>query len=96
MAEGFWRPFLGSLKEHGLTGARLVMFDANLGLTAATNHMFHGSSWHRYQVVFLHNLHFRVPKAGLDMLAPAANGVFMIQASEQVGSHLQRVSEILC
>ncbi len=30
-AEGFWRQFLGSLKERGLTGTRLVISDAHLG-----------------------------------------------------------------
>jgi putative transposase len=33
-AESFWRQFLGSLKERGLTGTRLVISDAHLGLTA--------------------------------------------------------------
>jgi transposase-like protein len=30
-AEGFWRQFLGSLKERGLNGTRLVISDAHLG-----------------------------------------------------------------
>jgi transposase-like protein len=43
-AEGFWRQFLGSLKERGLDGTRLVISDAHLGLTAAIKRMFQGSS----------------------------------------------------
>ncbi|QPN71750.1 transposase [Synechococcus sp. CBW1108] len=46
-AEGFWRQFLGSIKERGLTGTRLVISDAHLGLTAAIRRMFQGSSWRR-------------------------------------------------
>ena len=46
-AEGFWRQFLGSIKERGLTGTRLVISDAHLGLTAAIKRMFQGSSWRR-------------------------------------------------
>jgi putative transposase len=46
-AEGFWRQFLGSLKERGLTGTRLVISDAHLGLTAAIKRMFQGCSWRR-------------------------------------------------
>jgi len=49
-AEGFWRQFLGSLKERGLTGTRLVISDAHLGLTAAIRRMFQGSSWQRCRV----------------------------------------------
>ena len=46
-AEGFWRQFLGSLKERGLDGTRLVISDAHLGLTAAIKRMFQGCSWRR-------------------------------------------------
>jgi len=63
-AEGFWRQFLGSLKERGLTGTRLVISDAHLGLTAAIRRMFQGSSWQRCRVHFLRNLLSQVPKAG--------------------------------
>ena len=45
-AEGFWRQFLGSLKERGLTGTRLVISDAHLGLTAAIKRMFQGWPGH--------------------------------------------------
>jgi putative transposase len=64
-AEGFWRQFLGSLKERGLTGTRLVISDAHLGLTAAIKRMFQGClSWQRCRVHFLRNLLSHVPKAG--------------------------------
>ena len=70
-AEGFWRQFLGSLKERGLTGTRLVISDAHLGLTAAIKRMFQGCSWQRCRVHFLRNLLSHVPKAGQDMVAAA-------------------------
>ena len=70
-AEGFWRQFLGSLKERGLDGTRLVISDAHLGLTAAIKRMFQGSSWQRCLVHFLRNLLSHVPKAGQDMVAAA-------------------------
>jgi putative transposase len=63
-AEGFWRQFLGSLKERGLTGTRLVISDAHLGLTAAIKRMFQGCSWQRCRLHFLRNLLSHVPKAG--------------------------------
>ena len=78
-AEGFWRQFLGSLKERGLTGTRLMISVgeafpggiAHLGLTAAIRRMFQGSSWQRCRVHFLRNLLSHVPKAGQDMVAAA-------------------------
>jgi len=70
-AEGFWRQFLGSLKERGLTGTRLVISDAHLGLTAAIKRMFQGCSWQRCRVHSLRNLFSHVPKAGQDMVAAA-------------------------
>ena len=78
-AEGFWRQFLGSLKERGLTGTRLVISDAHLGLTAAIKRMFQGCSWQRCRVHFLRNLLSHVPKAGQDMVAAAMKSVFVIQ-----------------
>ena len=94
-AEGFWRQFLGSLKERGLTGTRLVISDAHLGLTAAINRMFQGSSWQRCRVHFLRNLLSHVPKVGQDMVAAAMKAVFVIQKPEQVRAHWQQVTEML-
>ncbi len=85
-AEGFWRQFLSSLKERGLTGTRLVISDAHLGLTAAIKRMFQGCCWQRCRVHFLRNLLSHVPKAGQDMVAAAMKAVFVIQAPDQTGS----------
>ena len=54
-AESFWRQFLGSLiargfceaVELGLTGTRLVISDAHLGLSTAIKLMHQGCSWRR-------------------------------------------------
>jgi len=94
-AEGFWRQFLGSLKERGLTGTRLVISDAHLGLTAAIKRMFQGCSWQRCRVHFLRNLLSHVPKAGQDMVAAAMKAVFVIQKPQQVRAHWQQVTEML-
>ena len=94
-AEGFWRQFLGSLKERGLTGTRLVISDAHLGLTAAIKRMFQGYCWQRCRVHFLRNLLSHVPKAGQDMVAAAMKAMFVIQAPDQVRAHWQRVTEML-
>jgi transposase-like protein len=46
-AEGFGRLVLGSPNGRGLTGNRLVISDAHLGLTAAIKRMFQGCCWRR-------------------------------------------------
>jgi len=94
-AEGFWRQFLGSLKERGLTGTRLVISEAHLGLTAAIKRLFHGSSLQRCRVHFLRNLLSHAPKVGQDMVAAAMKAVFVIQKPEQVRAHWQQVTEML-
>jgi putative transposase len=94
-AETFWRQFMGSLKERGLTGTRLVISDAHLGLKAAIKRMFQGCSWQRCRVHFLRNLLSHVPKAGQDMVAAAMKAVFVIQKPEQVRAHWQQVTEML-
>ncbi len=71
-AEGFWRQFLGSLKERGLTGTRMMISDAHLGLTAAIKRMFQGCCWERCRVHFLRNLlSHHLPKASQEMVAAA-------------------------
>jgi putative transposase len=105
-AEGFWRQFLGSLKERGLTGTRLVISDAHLELTVAIKRMFQGCNWRRTErcaalrslcrVHFLRNLLSHIPIAGQDMVAAAAmKAVFMIQAPDQLRAHWQPVTEML-
>jgi putative transposase len=81
--------------ERGLTGTRLVISDAHLGLTAAIKRMFQGCSWQRCRVHFRRNLLSHVPKAGQDMVAAAMKAVFVIQKPEQVRAHWQQVTEML-
>jgi len=61
-SEGFWKAFIGSLKERGLTGVKLVVSDAHVGLTKAIRRMFQGCCWQRCRVHFARNLLQRVPK----------------------------------
>lgn len=50
--EAFWRAFLRSLVERGLTGVRLVVSDAHVGLKNAIGHVL-GCPWQRCSVHFL-------------------------------------------
>ncbi|MCX5932465.1 MAG: transposase [Cyanobacteria bacterium] len=75
-SEGFWKAFIGSLKEPGLTGVKLVISEAHLGLTKAIRRMFQGCCWQRCRVHFARNLLQRVPKAPQGMVTAALRSVF--------------------
>jgi transposase-like protein len=75
-SEGFWKAFIGSLKERGLTGVKLVVSDAHVGLTKAIRRMFQGCCWQRCRVHFARNLLQRVPKAHQGMVTAALRSVF--------------------
>jgi putative transposase len=83
-SEGFWKTFIGSLKERGLTGVKLVISDAHVGLTKAIRRMFQGCCWqrcrvhHRFAEGFAdaRNLLQRVPKAHQGMVTAALRSVF--------------------
>ncbi len=67
--EVFWRAFLRSLKERGLSGTRLVISDQHAGLVAALGRVFQGVGHQRCRVHFAHNLLALVPKSRKDMAA---------------------------
>jgi len=51
-----WEGFLRSLRERGLSGTRLVISDAHLGLKEAIPKVFPGVAWQRCKVHFVRNL----------------------------------------
>ncbi len=75
-SEGFWKAFIGSLIERGLTGVKLVISDAHVDLTKAIRRMFQGCCWQRCRVLFARNLLQRVPKAHQGMVTAALRSVF--------------------
>ena len=74
--ESFWSEFIGSLKERGLSGVKLVVSDAHVGLTNAIRRMLQGCCWQRCRVHFARNLLQRVPKAHQGMVTAALRSVF--------------------
>jgi putative transposase len=85
-SEGFWSQFLGSLKERGLSGVKLVISDAHSGLINAIRRMLQGSCWQRCRVHFARNLLQTVPKAHQEMVAAALRSVFAQQSKEAAPS----------
>ena len=72
----FWRAFLRSLKERGLTGVQLVISDQHAGLVAALGRVFQGVGHQRCRVHFARNLLALVPKSHKDMVAAVFRTVF--------------------
>jgi len=54
--EVFWTEFLGSLRDRGLAGVKLVISDAHAGLVAAIRTKFQGATWQRCRVHAMRNM----------------------------------------
>ena len=83
-SEGFWSEFLGSLKERGLTGVKLVVSDAHAGLTKAIRRQLQGCVWQRCRVHFARNLLQCVPKAHQGMVTAALRSVFAQENATEI------------
>ena len=75
--ETFWRGFLTSLKQRGLSGVRLVISDQHAGLVKAINRCFQGAAHQRCRVHFARNLLAHVGKDKADMVASMLRTVFV-------------------
>lgn len=92
--EAFWRSFLRSLVERGLTGVELVVSDAHAGLKAAIAQVL-GCPWQRCSVHFLREAlgHARKEQQGMlaALLRPIFNASSGEAARELVGDALERL-----
>lgn len=61
--EAFWMEFLKDLKHRGLSGVRLVVSDAHVGLRNAINTVFTGAAWQRCLAHYKNNLAVHVPSS---------------------------------
>jgi putative transposase len=82
--EAFWSEFIASLKERGLTGVRLVISDAHVGLTKAIRRQLQGCVWQRCRVHFARNLLQRVPRAHQGMVTAALCSVFAQESAADI------------
>ena len=85
-SEPFWSEFIGSLKERGLTGLKLVISDAHVGLTKAIRRQLQGCAWQRCRMHFARNLLQRVPKAHQGMVTAALRSVFAQEDASEIES----------
>ena len=95
--EVFWRGFLRTLRERGLTGVQLVISDQHAGLVAALARQMQGVVHQRCRVHFARNLLALVPKSHKDMVAAVFRTAFAqpdaaaaSQAWDQVRDQLAR------
>src|SRR4051795_13750797 len=93
--EVFWRAFLRSLKERGLSGVRLVISDQHAGLVAALGRVFQRVAHQRCRVHFARNLLALVPKSPKDMVAAVFRTIFAQPTPEPVSATWDAVRDQL-
>jgi len=82
--EVFWRSFLLSLKQRGLSGVQLVISDQHSGLVKALGRAFQGAAHQRCRVHFARNLLAHVPKGQADYVAAAFRMIFAQPTADDV------------
>ena len=91
----FWTAFLRGLKARGLTGVKLVIADAHLGLRQAVNAVLLGASVQRCRVHFTRNMLAAVPKGNAEMVAAAIRTVFAQPDAEHVAEQFDVIAGML-
>jgi transposase-like protein len=91
----FWTAFLRSLKARGLSGVKLVIADAHLGLGQAVKTVFLGASVQRCRVHFMRNVLATVPKANAEMVAAAIRTIFAQPDAHAVRDQLDVIAVML-
>jgi hypothetical protein len=77
-SEAFWKEFLRSLRERGLSGVRLVVTDQHSGLVAAVRKVMLGAAWQRCRVHFLRNVFNVIDRDSGEMVAATIRTIFTI------------------
>jgi putative transposase len=91
----FWTAFLRGLKARGLTGVKLVIADAHLGLRSAVNAVLLGASVQRCRVHFTRNMLAAVPKGNAEMVAAAIRTVFAQPDAQHVAEQFDVIAGML-
>jgi transposase-like protein len=91
----FWTSFLRSLKARGLSGVKLVIADAHLGLGQAVRAVFLGAGIQRCRVHFMRNVLAAVPKPNGEMVAALIRTIFAQPNAHAVREQLDTVAVML-
>ncbi|WP_331748755.1 IS256 family transposase (plasmid) [Streptomyces chartreusis] len=93
--EAFWKEFLRSLRERGLSGVRLVITDQHSGLVAAVSKVMLGAAWQRCRVHFLRNVFSVIDKESGEMVAATIRTIFTQPTADLVRTQLDTVADML-
>jgi transposase-like protein len=77
-----WLGFLKHLKQRGLTGVRLIISDACLGLVEAAAECFPEAAWQRCTVHFYRNVFAHVPRAKVREVAAMLKAIHAQESRE--------------
>jgi transposase-like protein len=91
----FWTGFLRGLAARGLSGVKLVIADAHLGLGQAVRTVFLGAGVQRCRVHFMRNVLGVVPKANAEMVAALIRTIFAQPDAAAVREQLDVVTAML-
>jgi transposase-like protein len=94
-SEASWTGFLRSLVARGLSGVRLAISDAHLGVKAAVASTLEGAAWQRCRVHLLRDLLVHVPRHAASMVAAFVRTVFTQPDEPSARAQLRAVAERL-
>lgn len=94
-SEAFWKEFLCSLRERGLSGVRLVVTDQHAGLVAAVRKVMLGAAWQRCRVHFLRNVFSVIDRDSGEMVAATIRTIFTQPTAGLVRTQLDTVADML-
>jgi putative transposase len=94
-SETFWKEFLRSLRERGLSGVRLVVTDQHAGLVAAVRKVMLGAAWQRCRVHFLRNVFSVIDRDSGEMVAATIRTIFTQPTAGLVRTQLDTVADML-
>lgn len=89
----FWTAFLRSLVTRGLTGVRLVISDAHVGLKQAISTVLTGATWQRCRVHFMRNLLVLVPAGAREAIAAIVRTIFAQPDHASALAQLRKVAD---
>ncbi len=90
-----WTEFLESLVKRGLSGVKLVISDAHLGLREAIRRVFIGAAWQRCRVHFMRNVLAKVHRSKQPIVAALVKTIFAQVSQEEARNKLAWVADQL-
>ena len=93
--EVFWTEFLGSLRDRGLAGVKLVISDAHAGLRAAIRTKFQGATWQRCRVHAMRNMMGAAPHQQRQVISALIRTIFAQPDHQSASAQLRLVVDQL-